>query len=79
MVLLCFSQDLIAKAEKQPNMTIGVLISIVVIILTVFFRLLFGGKRPKVCTVNIGTCLLMSPPIFFSQTKEMSSGQAMPL
>ncbi|GAA0145727.1 chaperone [Lithospermum erythrorhizon] len=37
--------DLIEKAEKQPNLTIGVLVSIVVIILTVFFKLIFGGKK----------------------------------
>ncbi|MBA0757165.1 hypothetical protein Gotri_020277 [Gossypium trilobum] len=41
--------DLIEKAEKQPNITIGVIVSILVIILTVLFRLLFGGKKqPKV-------------------------------
>ncbi|XP_057459854.1 calnexin homolog [Actinidia eriantha] len=38
--------DLIEKAEKQPNLTIGVIVSIVVIILTVLFKLLFGGKKP---------------------------------
>ncbi|KAJ4974491.1 hypothetical protein NE237_007665 [Protea cynaroides] len=38
--------DLIEKGEKQPNLTIGILVSIVVVILTVFFRLLFGGKKP---------------------------------
>ncbi|MFQ6651851.1 hypothetical protein Gotur_024013, partial [Gossypium turneri] len=37
--------DLIEKAEKQPNITIGVIVSILVIILTVLFRLLFGGKK----------------------------------
>ncbi|KAK3443437.1 hypothetical protein EUGRSUZ_B03570 [Eucalyptus grandis] len=40
--------DLIEKAEKQPNITIGVLVSIVVIILTLFFKILFGGKKPAV-------------------------------
>ncbi|KAK6250357.1 Calreticulin/calnexin - like 1 [Theobroma cacao] len=41
--------DLIEKAEKQPNLTIGVLVSIVVIILTAFFKLIFGGKKqPRV-------------------------------
>ncbi|KAJ6417983.1 hypothetical protein OIU84_001381 [Salix udensis] len=40
--------DLIEKAEKQPNITIGVLVSIVVVILTLFFRIIFGGKKAKV-------------------------------
>ncbi|XP_058102704.1 calnexin homolog [Magnolia sinica] len=38
--------DVIEKGEKQPNLTIGVLISILVVILTIFFRILFGGKKP---------------------------------
>ncbi|KAG7978580.1 hypothetical protein I3843_05G089400 [Carya illinoinensis] len=40
--------DLIEKGEKQPNMTIGVIVSVVIVILTVLFRILFGGKRPVV-------------------------------
>lgn len=44
-----FSQELIEKAEEQPNIAIGVLGSIVVVILTVFFKILFGGKKPAVC------------------------------
>ncbi|XP_077250168.1 calnexin homolog [Tasmannia lanceolata] len=38
--------DVIEKGEKQPNLTIGILVSILVVILTVFFRILFGGKKP---------------------------------
>ncbi|KAM7483532.1 hypothetical protein LguiB_008115 [Lonicera macranthoides] len=38
--------DLLEKAEQQANLTIGVLVSIVVIILTVLFKLIFGGKKP---------------------------------
>ncbi|OVA17329.1 Calreticulin/calnexin [Macleaya cordata] len=38
--------DLIEKGEKQPNLTIGILVSIIVVILTVFYRILFGGKKP---------------------------------
>ncbi|MBA0635346.1 hypothetical protein Godav_022357, partial [Gossypium davidsonii] len=37
--------DLIEHAETQPNLTIGVLVSTVVIILTIFFKLIFGGKK----------------------------------
>ncbi|XP_061991065.1 calnexin homolog [Rosa rugosa] len=40
--------DLIEKAEKQPNITVGVIVSIVVILLTVLFKILFGGKAPAV-------------------------------
>ncbi|GMI72229.1 calnexin 1 [Hibiscus trionum] len=41
--------DLLENAEKQPNLTIGVLVSIVVIIFSVFFKLSFGGKKqPRV-------------------------------
>ncbi|KAJ6294398.1 hypothetical protein OIU76_022468 [Salix suchowensis] len=40
--------ELIEKAEKQPIITIGVLVSIVVVILTVFLKLIFGGKKAKV-------------------------------
>ncbi|KAG6712283.1 hypothetical protein I3842_05G096200 [Carya illinoinensis] len=40
--------DLIEKGEKQPNMTIGVIVSVVIVILTVLFRILFGGKKPVV-------------------------------
>ncbi|KAK8658958.1 hypothetical protein V6N13_029177 [Hibiscus sabdariffa] len=34
----------IERAEKQPNLTMGVLVSIVVIILTIFLKHIFGGK-----------------------------------
>ncbi|RAL41445.1 hypothetical protein DM860_010239 [Cuscuta australis] len=37
--------DLLEKAEKQPNITIGVIVSLVVIVLTALFKLLFGGKK----------------------------------
>ncbi|CAH1439320.1 unnamed protein product [Lactuca virosa] len=42
--------ELIEKAEKQPNITIGVIVSIVVVIFSVLLKLLFGGKKatPKV-------------------------------
>jgi len=42
--------DVIEKGEKQPNLTIGILVSIVVVFLTILFKLVFGGKKkvPKV-------------------------------
>lgn len=41
-------QDLIEKGEKQPNLSIGILVSIVVIVFTVIFKLIFGGKKKQV-------------------------------
>lgn len=38
--------DIIEKAEQKPNITIGVLVSIVVVFFTIFFKLIFGGKKP---------------------------------
>ncbi|CAK9186871.1 unnamed protein product [Ilex paraguariensis] len=38
--------DLLEKAEKQANLTIGILISIVVVIFSVLLKLIFGGKKP---------------------------------
>ncbi|KAG6485590.1 hypothetical protein ZIOFF_054153 [Zingiber officinale] len=37
--------DVIEKAEKQPTVTIGVLVSTVVVFATVIVRLLFGSKK----------------------------------
>ncbi|CAN6464564.1 unnamed protein product [Victoria cruziana] len=40
--------DAVEKGEKQPNLTIGVLVSILVVIITLFLRVLFFGKKPSV-------------------------------
>ncbi|KAH7578489.1 hypothetical protein JRO89_XS01G0388000 [Xanthoceras sorbifolium] len=37
--------DVIEKGEKQPNLTIGILVSVVVVFLTILFKLIFGGKK----------------------------------
>ncbi|KAE8123761.1 hypothetical protein FH972_018693 [Carpinus fangiana] len=37
--------DLIEKGEKQPNLTIGVLVSVVVVIFSILFKVIFGGKK----------------------------------
>ncbi|KAL0397190.1 UNVERIFIED_CONTAM: Calnexin [Sesamum calycinum] len=42
--------DLIEKAEKQPNLTIGILVSVVLVIFSIFFKLIFGGKKPAAVT-----------------------------
>ncbi|KAE8697321.1 Calnexin-like protein [Hibiscus syriacus] len=42
-------KDFIERAEKQPNIIIGLLVSIVVLFVTVFFMLISGGKKqPRV-------------------------------
>ncbi|KAH9705732.1 calnexin 2-like [Citrus sinensis] len=37
--------DVIEKGEKQPNLTIGILVSVVAVIITVLFKIIFGGKK----------------------------------
>ncbi|WJX47857.1 hypothetical protein P8452_34499 [Trifolium repens] len=37
--------DLIEKGESQPNLTVGILVAVVVIVLTIFLRVVFGGKK----------------------------------
>ncbi|XP_068664883.1 calnexin homolog [Aristolochia californica] len=37
--------DVIEKGEGQPNLTIGILGSVVVVLVTVIFRVIFGGKK----------------------------------
>ncbi|KAJ8464281.1 hypothetical protein OPV22_026833 [Ensete ventricosum] len=39
--------DVIEKAEKQPILTIGDLVSIIVVVATAILRLLFGRKKPQ--------------------------------
>ncbi|XP_062099388.1 calnexin homolog [Humulus lupulus] len=53
--------ELIEKGEKQPNITIGVLVSIVVVILTVLFRILFGGKKRPVASNSEPTTAAAAP------------------
>ncbi|KAI9114374.1 hypothetical protein K1719_014602 [Acacia pycnantha] len=40
--------ELIEKGEKQPNVTIGILVAVVAVVLTIFFRIIFGGKKQPV-------------------------------
>jgi len=47
--------DIIEMGEKQPNITIGVIVSVAIVILTVFFRLLLGGKKPAVTVSETNT------------------------
>jgi hypothetical protein len=46
---LFVSQELIEKGEKQPNITISIVASVVVVLVSVLFRTLFGGKKAAVC------------------------------
>lgn len=45
LVLNHVVQDVIEKGEEQPNLTIGILVSILVVFVTIIFRVLFGGKK----------------------------------
>ena len=40
--------DVIEKGEKQPNLTIGILVSVVVVIFSVLLKIIFGGKKARV-------------------------------
>ncbi|XP_047330226.1 calnexin homolog [Impatiens glandulifera] len=44
--------ELIEKAEKQPNLTIGVIVSIVVVVFSILLKLLFGGKKKNKVNVS---------------------------
>ncbi|KAL2347118.1 hypothetical protein Fmac_001118 [Flemingia macrophylla] len=37
--------DLIEKAEKRPKITIGIIVAVVVVFVSIFFRIIFGGKK----------------------------------
>ncbi|OIW00225.1 hypothetical protein TanjilG_27476 [Lupinus angustifolius] len=37
--------DVIEKGEKQPNLTIGILVAVVVVLFSIFFRIIFGSKK----------------------------------
>ncbi|XP_047156107.1 calnexin homolog isoform X2 [Vigna umbellata] len=37
--------DLIEKGEEQPNLTVGILVAILVVFVSIFFRIIFGGKK----------------------------------
>ncbi|XP_078433215.1 calnexin homolog [Wolffia australiana] len=39
--------EVIEKGEQQPNVTIGVLVSVAAVLLTTIFKILFGGKKTK--------------------------------
>ncbi|RWW13054.1 hypothetical protein GW17_00023258, partial [Ensete ventricosum] len=55
-------QDVIEKAEKQPILTIGDLVSIIVVVATAILRLLFGRKKPQVSCFLCGLSLCLFPP-----------------
>uniref|UniRef100_A0A1D1Z8L3 Calnexin 1 n=1 Tax=Anthurium amnicola TaxID=1678845 RepID=A0A1D1Z8L3_9ARAE len=47
--------DVIEKGEKQPNLTIGILVSVVVVLLTIVFKILFGGKKKPAAPASATT------------------------
>ncbi|OAY30593.1 calnexin homolog [Manihot esculenta] len=60
--------DIIEKAEKQPNLTLGILISIVVVIFSVLIKIIFGGKKPAKVEDK-------PAPVAETSNKEGSSGE----
>ncbi|KAJ8560630.1 hypothetical protein K7X08_022490 [Anisodus acutangulus] len=44
--------DFLEKAEKQPNLIVGAVISIIIIIFTVVLMLIFGGKKQQPATTT---------------------------
>lgn len=64
LVLRNILQDVIEKAEKKPNLTIGILISITVVLFTLFIRILFGGKKPEVSLSALYIQFLFSDYIY---------------
>ncbi|CAL9138786.1 unnamed protein product [Musa acuminata var. zebrina] len=47
--------DVTEKAEKQPILTVGFLVSIVVVVATTILRLLFGRKKPQASCFRRGS------------------------
>ncbi|CAL5204451.1 unnamed protein product [Lathyrus oleraceus] len=45
--------EIIEKGEKQPNLTIGIIVSVVIVFVSIFFRLIFGGKKPANVEANV--------------------------
>lgn len=66
LVLRNILQDVIEKAEKKPNLTIGILISIMVVLFTLFIRILFGGKKPVVSLSALYIQFLFSDHIYIN-------------
>lgn len=52
-------QDVIEKGQEQPNLTVGIVVAVVVVIVSVFLRLIFGGKKKPVS----GETILFSPEL----------------
>ena len=49
--------DLIEQGEKKPNLTIGILLAVLLVILIAFYRVLFGSKKQPVQVVELNTQL----------------------
>lgn len=48
-------QNIIEKGESQPNLTVGILVAVVVIVLSIFLRAIFGGKKTPVSRTPLST------------------------
>ncbi|XP_020248385.1 calnexin homolog 1-like isoform X1 [Asparagus officinalis] len=44
--------EMIQKGEEQPNLRIGILVSIVIVMFTVIFNILFGGNKKRAAPVT---------------------------
>ncbi|XP_044503067.1 calnexin homolog [Mangifera indica] len=60
----------IEKGEEQPNLTIGILASVVVVFITVLLKIIFGGKKARVEPTPQPTAAAES-----SNQEESSSGK----
>nr|ACN41018.1 unknown [Picea sitchensis] len=47
--------DLIEQGEKKPNLTIGILVAVLLVILTAVYRVLFGSKKQPVQVAELNT------------------------
>ena len=57
--------DIIEQGEKQPNLTVGILVAVAVIVLTLFFRVIFGGKKTPARVEKTNT-----PPVTETSTNQ---------
>eukprot|EP00249_Psilotum_nudum_P020012 c27521_g1_i2 orf=56-1723(+) len=69
--------EAIEKGEANPNVTLGILVTVVLFFLTVFYKLLCGGKRPPTPTVPVEIAKkedISTPDDTITETKEEPVG-----
>ncbi|CAA2935212.1 calnexin homolog 1-like [Olea europaea subsp. europaea] len=65
-------KEFLEKAKKQPNLTIGVLLSFVVVFFTILLKLVFGGKKPTKVPAKTRTQTKKSDSVETSNNQESS-------